>query len=155
LRAGKEVIVLSAGALLDRWDLVDLASSHGGRISVPTGALVGLDAVGAVAESRIRSVRLTTYKPIPALAGAPGLGIEVDEVTEPVRVFSGSARAAARGFPANMNIAAALALAGIGPDRTDVEIWADPALTKNVHTIVVHSDVSDFTITIENAPSGN
>jgi aspartate dehydrogenase len=155
LRAGKEVVVLSAGALLDHWSLVDLASSSGGRITVPTGALLGLDAVGAAAENGVRAVRLTTRKPVEALAGAPGLEIELKGLTEAAKVFSGSARDAAKGFPANMNIAVALALAGIGPDRTEVEIWADPALTRNTHTVVVRSDVSDLTMKIENVPSDN
>jgi aspartate dehydrogenase len=153
LRAGKEVIVLSAGALLDHWHLVELAAASGGRITVPTGALVGLDAVGAAAENGIHSVRLTTRKPFAALAGAPGL--ELAAPTEAVKVFSGSARAAVKAFPTNMNIAVALALAGIGPDRTEVELWADPTLTRNTHTVVVRSDITDLTMTIENSPSEN
>ena len=68
-------------------------------------------------------------------------------------LFSGSAREAARGFPANLNVAAALALAGIGPDRTMVEIVADPAVEHNTHTIEVKSDSSDLTMTIRNTPS--
>jgi aspartate dehydrogenase len=155
LRAGKEVVVLSAGALLDHPSLVDLAAEHGGHISVPTGALLGLDAVGAAAEGEIRSLRLTTRKPPAGLAGAPGLeasGVDLEGLTAPVRVFSGTAREAARGFPANLNVAVALSLAGPGPDRTEVEVWADPSVTRNTHTIVMASDV---TMTIENVPSEN
>ena len=158
LRAGKEVVVLSAGALLEHRHLLDLAETHGGTISVPTGALVGLDAVGAAAEGEIRSLRLTTRKPPSGLAGAPGIeasGVDLASLTEPVRVFAGTAREAARDFPANLNVAAALSLAGPGPDRTEVEIWADPAVTRNTHTIVMVSDVADLTMTIENVPSEN
>jgi aspartate dehydrogenase len=159
LRAGKEVIVLSAGALLDNPHLVDLARASGGTITVPSGALLGLDAVGACAEAEISSVRMTTRKPVAGLVGAPGLaqsGIEIGpDLDRPVRVFAGSAREAARGFPANLNVAVALALAGVGPDRTEVEIWADPEVTRNTHTIVVRSDVADLTMTIENVPSEN
>lgn len=156
LRAGKEVVVLSVGALLDQPGLVELAAASGGRITVPTGALLGLDAVRAAAEGGIESVRLTTRKPPRGLAGAPHLeGLSLDDLQEPVRVFSGTARGAAKGFPANLNVAVALALAGIGPDRTEVEIWADPAVTRNTHTIVVRSAVADFTMTIENVPSEN
>ena len=158
LRAGKEVVVLSAGALLEHRHLLDLAETHGGTISVPTGALVGLDAVGAAAEGDIRSLRLTTRKPPSGLAGAPGIeasGVDLASLTEPVRVFAGTAREAARDFPANLNVAAALSLAGPGPDRTEVEIWADPAVTRNTHTIVMVSDVADLTMTIENVPSEN
>jgi aspartate dehydrogenase len=158
LRAGKEVVVLSAGALLEHPHLLDLAASHGGTISVPTGALLGLDAVGAAAEGEIRSLRLTTRKPPAGLVGAPGIeasGLDLATLTEPVRVFAGTAREAARDFPANLNVAAALSLAGPGPDHTEVEIWADPAVTRNTHTIVMESDVADVTMTIENVPSEN
>jgi aspartate dehydrogenase len=158
LREGKEVIVLSSGALLDYPHLIELAEEHGGRISVPTGALLGLDAVAAAAEGRITSLRLITRKPPAGLVGAPGLegsGIDLKSLTEPILVFSGTAREAARGFPANLNVAVALSLAGPGPDKTDVEIWADPGVSKNTHTIVMKSDVADLTMTIENVPSGN
>ena len=158
LRAGKEVVVLSAGALLEHPHLLDLAASHGGTISVPTGALLGLDAVGAAAEGEISLLRLTTRKPPAGLVGAPGIeaiGVDLATLTEPVCVFAGTAREAARDFPANLNVAAALSLAGPGPDHTEVEIWADPAVTRNTHTIVMESDVADVTMTIENVPSEN
>jgi aspartate dehydrogenase len=158
LRVGKEVVTLSAGALLENPHLIELAETHGGRISVPTGALLGLDAVSAAAEGGIRSLRLSSRKPPAGLVGAPGLdasGIELEGLTEPVLVFSGTAREAARGFPANLNVAVALSLAGPGPDRTEVEVWADPTVTKNTHTISLKSDVADLTMTIENVPSEN
>jgi aspartate dehydrogenase len=158
LEAGKIVMVLSAGALLERPELIELAKTHGGQIIVPTGALLGLDAVTAAAEGQIQSIRMTTRKPPRGLAGAPYLeanGISVEGLNEAKRVFSGSARAAAAGFPANVNVAAALALAGIGPDRTEVEIWADPAVDRNCHRIDVDSDSARFSLTIENIPSEN
>jgi aspartate dehydrogenase len=158
LEAGKRVMVLSAGALLPRQDLIDLARDRGGQIIVPTGALLGLDAVSAAAEGRIASVRMTTRKPPKGLIGAPYLernGISVEGLNEAKRVFSGTAREAAAGFPANVNVAAALSLAGIGPDRTTIDIWADPAVTRNCHTIEVDADSARFTMTIENIPSEN
>ncbi len=158
LRAGKELIVLSAGALLTRPELIELAEEHGGRITIPSGALIGLDAVGAVAESEIHSVQMTTRKPPRGLAGAPFIeseGIDLDAISVPTRVFRGSAREAAAAFPANVNVAVALSLAGIGPDRTTVEIWADPTVARNTHTIDVSSDVSEFSMTIANVPSEN
>jgi aspartate dehydrogenase len=75
------------------------------------------------------------------------------DITMPTRVFSGNARDAAAGFPANVNVAAALALAGIGPIRTKVEIWADPSLNRNVHIIHVEAEAARFTMRIENVPS--
>jgi aspartate dehydrogenase len=158
LRAGRSVVVLSCGALLERMDLVDLARAHGGRILVPTGALLGLDAVSGAAEGTIHSVQMTTRKPPGGLAGAPHLvrnGINVDGLTEALLVFEGTAREAARGFPANVNVAAALSLAGIGADRTQIAIWADPAVTRNVHRIDVEADSARFTLQIENVPSEN
>lgn len=158
LEAGKQVMVLSAGALLPRTDLVDLARAHGGRIMVPTGALLGLDAVTAAAEGQIHSVRMITRKPPHGLKGAPYLeknAISVEGLTQAKRIFSGSAREAAAGFPANVNVAAALSLAGIGPDRTVIDIWADPAVTRNCHNIEVEADSARFTLSIENVPSDN
>jgi aspartate dehydrogenase len=158
LEAGKSVMVLSAGALLARPHLIDLARASGGQIIVPTGALLGLDAVTAAAEGRIESVRMITRKPPNGLAGAPYLvahNISVEGLQEPKRVFSGNAREAAAGFPANVNVAAALALAGIGPDRTAIEIWADPAVDRNCHTIEVEADSARFSLTISNVPSEN
>ena len=158
LRAGRTVIVLSCGALLERPDLVDFANNHGGRILVPTGALLGLDAVAAAAEGTIHSVRMTTRKPPGGLAGAPYLiqhGVDVSGLTEPLLVFKGTAREAARGFPANVNVAAALSLAGIGADRTQVAIWADPAVSRNIHRIEVDADSARFSLEIANVPSEN
>jgi aspartate dehydrogenase len=158
LRAGKTVIVLSAGAILTNEHLVDLARQHGGQIVVPTGALLGLDAVTAAAEGKIRAVRMVTRKPVRGLAGAPYLAehnIRIEEITEPMRIFKGTPREAAIGFPANLNVAVALSLAGIGADKTTLEIWADPALERNVHRIEVDSDSATFSMSIENVPSDN
>jgi aspartate dehydrogenase len=158
LAAGKQVMVLSCGALLPRPQLIELARAHGGRILVPTGALLGLDAVAAAAEGTINSVRMTTRKPPNGLEGAPYLvqnGISVEGLNDAKRVFSGTAREAAAGFPANVNVAAALSLAGVGPDRTLIDIWADPNVERNCHTIEVDADSARFTLSIENVPSEN
>jgi aspartate dehydrogenase len=155
---GKTAIVLSAGALLENEDLITLAKEHGGQIVVPTGALIGLDAVTAAAVGEIHSVRMVTRKPVQGLAGAPFLienKIDIATIKEPLKIFDGTAREAARGFPANLNVAVALSLAGIGADRTRLEIWADPALTRNVHRVEVDSDSARFSMSIENIPSEN
>jgi aspartate dehydrogenase len=158
LRAGRTVVVLSCGALLEQMHLVDLARAHGGRIMVPTGALLGLDAVAAAAEGQIHTIRMITRKPPNGLIGAPYLmehGIALEGLTAPLRVFEGTAREAARGFPANLNVAVALSLAGIGPDRTRLEIWADPGVTRNTHTIELDADSARLSMQIENVPSEN
>lgn len=156
LDAGRIFMPLSVGQLLVHPDYPDRARAAGARIIVPTGALLGLDAVRAAGEGEIRSVAMVTRKPPGGLAGAPYLaeqGISLDGLTAPLKVFDGNARDGAKGFPANVNVAAALSLAGIGPDRTRLEIWADPAVTRNTHTIRVDSDSARFEMTIENLPS--
>jgi aspartate dehydrogenase len=99
---------------------------------------------------------MITRKPPGGLAGAPHLerhGIRLEGLSEPLKVFEGTAREGARGFPANVNVAAALSLAGIGPDRTRLEIWADPGVTRNTHRIVVEADSARFEMQIENVSS--
>jgi aspartate dehydrogenase len=158
LRAGKTALVLSVGAILVNEHLVDLARQHGGQLVVPTGALLGLDAVAAAAEGTIHSVRMVTRKPVRGLAGAPYLAehnIRIEDITAPLRIFEGTPREAAVGFPANLNVAVALSLAGIGPDKTTLEIWADPSLERNVHRIEVVADSASFSMQIENVPSDN
>jgi len=155
---GKTAIVLSAGALLENDDLIALARDNGGQIVVPTGALIGLDAVTAAAEGTIHSVQLVTRKPVRGLAGAPYLvenNIDIERISEPLKIFEGTAREAAKGFPANLNVAVALSLAGVGADRTRVQIWADPAIARNMHRIEVESDSARFSMAIENIPSEN
>ena len=155
---GRLFMPLSVAQLLDNWDLVARAKEKGARILVPTGALIGLDAVRAAAEGNIKSVTMITRKPPGGLDGAPHLvmnNISVKGLKEPLKVFDGSARDGARGFPANVNVAAALSLAGIGPDKTRLEIWADPALTRNTHRIEVESEVARFSMSIEGVPSAN
>jgi aspartate dehydrogenase len=156
VEAGRILVALSAGALLDRLSLVETARRTGARIIVPSGAILGLDAVRAAAQGTIRSVKMITRKPPQSLAGSPYLEqnrISIDGLTEPIRVFAGTAREGARGFPANVNVAAALGLAGIGPEATTLEIWADPALTRNTHRIEVEADSARFSMTIEGVPS--
>ncbi|MDH3662524.1 MAG: aspartate dehydrogenase [Alphaproteobacteria bacterium] len=156
LQAGRIFLPLSVGALLIHDDLVALAEQTGGRIVVPTGALLGLDAVRAAAEGEIRSVTMVTRKPPDGLIGAPhleGSGIDLSTLETALLVFEGSARDGAKGFPANVNVAAALSLAGIGPDRTRLQIWADPNVTRNTHRITVEADSTRFEMTIENIPT--
>jgi len=156
IRAGKVLVAISAGALLDHADLVETARATGAQIVVPSGAVMGLDAVRGAAESGIASVTMMTRKPPGGLAGAPHLvehGIDVEGLEAPLKVFEGSARDGARGFPANVNVAAALGLAGVGPERTRLEIWADPGVTRNTHEIRLEADTVRFQLRIENVPS--
>jgi len=156
IEAGRIFVPTSVGQILPRMHLVDRAQETGARIVAPTGALLGLDAVRAAAEGVIHSVTMITRKPPNGLEGAPHLvnnNISVAGLNVAKLVFEGSAREGAIGFPANVNVAAALALAGIGADETKLQIWADPEVDRNMHRIEVEADSCRFTLEIANVPS--
>lgn len=156
VRAGRILVPISVGALLENMDLKDLAAASGAHIRVPSGAIAGLDAIKAAAEGSISRVRMVTRKPPGGLMGAPYLQqreIDLSQIQKPERIFQGSAAQGAKSFPANVNVAAAVGLAGIGPDRTELEIWADPGIERNIHTIHVESDSANLELRIENLPS--
>lgn len=158
LRAGKKVVVLSSGALLRHPELEELARRHGGQILIPSGALLGLDAMIAAAEGTIHSVKMVTRKPVRGLLGAPYLsenGIDLEALREATLIFRGTPREAAIGFPANLNVAVTVSLAGLGPDKTELEIWADPHLERNTHRVEVDADSASFSMEIQNIPSDN
>src|SRR5690606_1966089 len=122
------------------------------------GAILGLDALLGAAEGNIQSVKMTSRKPTRGFVGAPFLeqkGIDVMKLTEPTLIFSGTAREAAAGFPANLNVAVSVSLAGVGPDKTVLEVWADPSLERNTHRIEVVSDSALLSMEIQNIPSEN
>lgn len=156
LSAGKDLMALSGGALLERDDLFALAAANGARIYVPSGAIAGLDGVAGAAAGRVDSVTMVTRKPPGGLAGAPGVekaGIDLAAIREPTIVFEGDALEACRLFPANVNVSAALSLAGIGARRTKIRIYADPTVDRNTHEITVEGEFGKLAIRIENIPS--
>src|SRR5262249_15041061 len=158
LEAGKQVMVLSAGALLPRPDLIERAKAGGGQIIGPPGALLGLDGVPAAAEGRIHSVRMTPPKPPRSLLGAPYLdatGISLKGLNGPKLVFSGTAREGAAGFPANVNVGAALALARIRPHRTTMGICAHPSVDRHCHTHAGHRRSAAVTPPLHTPPPPN
>ena len=156
LAAGKVLMPLSVTQLLVHGDLIDLAARTGGRILVPTGALLGLDAVRAAAEGDLRSVTMQTRKPPAGLASAPFVkerGYDLSALDGPMQLYQGPVRDAAQKFPANVNVAVALALAGLGPDKTMYEVWADPGVTRNTHRIVVDAAEVQFEMLIAGVPT--
>ena len=156
INAGKTLIVLTLTSLLNRLDLVDTAAKTGAQIIAATGALVGFDAVRAAAKGKIHSVIMKTRKPPKGLKKAPFVleqGINLDNLDEPLCLYRGSVRDAAVKFPANVNVSVALALAGIGPDKTRYEIWADPAMDRNTHEISVDADSTRFDMAIAGVPT--
>lgn len=158
LRAGKDLMVMSVGALADRAflsELLQAASENGSRIYVPTGAIAGIDAVRTV-RHLLESVTLTTTKSPKALAGAPFFEtskIKLDKITERTVIYEGAASDAVKAFPANVNVAAVLSLAGIGADKTKVRIVADPVATTNQHEIVATGSFGEIRIAVSNVPS--
>ncbi len=159
LRAGKDLMVLSVGALvgvLEEW--ARLAAAHRCRILVPSGAIAGLDGVKGAREGAITAVTMETRKPPRGLAGAPYAEqhrIDLDAITRETLLFEGPATEAVRAFPANVNVVAALSLAGVGPERTRIRIFAVPGLLRNQHRVVVEGEFGRLAIEIENVPSEN
>jgi len=156
VEAGKTLIVLSLTQLLENIELTDRAAETGATIICATGALLGLDAVRAAAKGEVYSVVMKTRKPPAGLKKAPFVveqGIDMDALTEPMCLYKGTVRDAAAKFPANVNVSVALALAGVGPDRTEYEIWADPAVDRNLHSIVLDGDAVHFEMSIANVPT--
>ncbi len=158
LAAGKHLVVLSCGGLIGRQDWVDLAAARGCRIYVPSAAIAGLDGVKGARVGAIDSVTMETRKPPRGLAGAPWIEsqkIDLDAITRETLIFDGTATEACRAFPANVNVVAALSLAGIGPDKTRIRIFASPEQPLNRHRITVQGEFGRLSIEIENVPSEN
>jgi aspartate dehydrogenase len=158
LGAGRDLVVLSCGGLLGRDDWVGLAERHGARILVPSGAIAGLDGVKGGAIGAVTSVTMETRKPPQGLAGAPWIveqKIDLDTIREETLIFEGPATQACRAFPANVNVLAALSLAGIGPERTRTKIYAVPGLARNTHRIRIEGEFGILRIEVENVPSEN
>lgn len=159
LQAGVSVIVLSAGAMADdrlRNDAEAASGRSGAQLYVPSGGIGGLDALKAACAAGVDSVSIQVAKPPAAwkdIAFVEALGIDLDALTGACTLFKGTAREGVPHFPQNVNIAAVLSLAGIGFDRTQLEVVADPALTRNTHTIRVTGKTGRFTVVLENVPS--
>ncbi len=156
LRQGLIFVPLTVTQLILHMDLVDLAEASGARIVIPTGAILGLDAVRAAAKGDVRSVTMMTRKPPAGLINTPYVieqGIDLNGLAAPMKLYEGPVRDAAQKFPANVNVSVALALAGIGLDRTRYEIWADPGVTRNTHVIEVDADSTWFRMEIAGVPS--
>ncbi|MAH21606.1 MAG: aspartate dehydrogenase [Thaumarchaeota archaeon] len=157
LKAGKNVMLMSVGALADPALLDEIyrtASAVGLKVYVPSGAITGLDGVKAALIAGIDDAMIVSSKPPEALRGAPFIvenGIELDKVKSRQKIFEGNALEAARGFPQNLNVAISLSLAGIGPSKTKVVLVADPSLKKNVHEITVRGPFGVVTAKTENS----
>jgi len=159
LEAGCDVMVLSVGALVDealREKIFRLAKQNNCNLYFPSGAVVGIDGINSASAGKIFSVTLTTRKPPSGLAGAPYVtckGIELEKIDKETVIFEGPASEAVKAFPANVNVAATISLAGIGFERTKVRIIADPAASRNIHEVTVEGEFGKLFTKVENFPS--
>jgi aspartate dehydrogenase len=159
LRKKIALIVLSGGALCDdalREQLERAAAKSGALLSVPSGGIGGLDALKAACVAGVEEVSITVAKPPAAWKGIPyveKLGVDLDRLREPRVLFEGAAREGVPHFPANVNIAAVLSLAGVGFDRTRLKVVADPALRHNTHHIEVKGRTGNISMRFENVPA--
>ena len=158
LGAGKDLMVMSCGALLDRPEWVALAERNRCRMLVPSGGIAGLDAVKAARVGEVRQVSIESRKAPQKWAGAPYIeqhAIDLAAITAETVLFDGTALEACSAFPANLNVVAALSLAGVGAERTSVRIFAVPGLERNAHLISVDGEFGTLQVSIENVPSEN
>ena len=152
----KKVLIMSVGGLLHP-QVVELLKKNRSRIFCPSGAISGVDGVLAAANGKIRKVRLITRKPPEALMGAAYFLKKkfpvLKTLAEEKLVFRGTAIEAIEHFPQNINVAAVLSLAGVGPERTQVEIWTSRSYKGNRHEILVEGDFGTFTTITQNKPA--
>ena len=157
LQHNKDVMIMSVGGILERHqELFSLAQTKNCRIYLPSGALCGLDAVKSAAMANIEKVTLITRKPMPGLAGAPYIieqKIDLSKITDETVIFEGNASDAVKGFPKNVNVCAALSLAGIGAQKTRVKIVTSPEYKTNIHEIQLEGDFGKLVARTENLPT--
>jgi aspartate dehydrogenase len=159
LSKGIAVIVLSGGALCDdalRGSLERAAYESGALLYVPSGGIAGLDALKAACIAGVDEVVITVMKPPAAwrnIRYVESLGVRLDDLRQPHTLYEGPARSGVPLFPANVNIAAVLSMAGIGFDRTWLKAVADPSLTHNTHVIEIRGKTGNISIRVENVPA--
>ncbi|HEV7803448.1 MAG TPA: aspartate dehydrogenase [Burkholderiales bacterium] len=159
LESGVAVIVLSGGVLHDdalRADLESTATRTGALLYVPSGGIAGLDALKAACIAGVDEVKITVMKPPAAwknIDHVDRMNLDLDRMSKPVTLYEGAARAGVPLFPANVNIAAVLSMAGIGFDRTRLKVVADPDITHNTHLIEIRGRTGNISIKVENVPA--
>lgn len=160
LGAGKLLVCVSAGGVPNCPELVELARRHGGRVRVASGAMPGLDIIRCAAEGAIRSVHLSSRIKPGSMAHEPyvldrGHDFTAAPPRAAIKIFEGTAGEAAAHFPRHFNVAVSLSLAGIGFDRTTVEIWVDPDIPGAIHHVEVEGEEIGLSMTSRNRPSDN
>lgn len=154
IRASCDIMIMSVGGILKHYQqLKKIARQKGAQVFIPSGAIAGIDGLKAAASGKIERVILTTTKPARAFLGVAYVlnkKIRLDNIKEDVLLFGGNALEAIKAFPQNINVAATLSLAGIGPERTTVRIVASNRISKNIHQIEVQSESGTIISRTEN-----
>ncbi|MFW5932646.1 MAG: aspartate dehydrogenase [Candidatus Hadarchaeota archaeon] len=159
LRSGKDFVVLSVGAFADaefREKVRKVARDSGCYVYIPSGAILGLDGIQAASMAEVDRAILTTRKPATTLARSKYVrerGIDLSDLNGSKMIFEGTADQAVEAFPGSVNVAAALSIAGIGFEETQVRIVADQSLEQNVHEIHVKGEAGEFMTRARNFPS--
>ncbi len=156
LRRGTDLLVISIGALAEPklLDALKGAAQSGGRILLPAGAIGGIDAIAAMRLGGLNAVRYRSRKPPAAWRGSPAEKVaDLDSLKSRTVLYRGTAGEAALLYPQNANVAAAVALAGLGFDATEVELVADPDAPGNVHEIEAEGAAGRFAIQLQGRPS--
>lgn len=161
LNSNKDLLVMSTGALLDETllsEISEAARRTGRKVYIPSGAIVGIDNIKSAALGKIEEVLLVTRKPVASFKDAEIIrdkGIDISSIKEPIVLYEGPAREAVRILPENINVAATLSLAGIGPDRTRVRVIADPGIKNIIHEIHVRGEFGEIYTRTVNKPFPN
>lgn len=157
LKAGKDLLIMSAGALVDSKlenELRCVARENSRKVYVPSGAVAGLDGIRSSAIGGLKSVILTTRKPLEGLKESKYFMEKYGNkrIEKPTVIYEGPAYEACRLFPANVNVAATVGLAGIGAEKTIVKIIADPRVKRNIHDVEVKGKFGELKVHVENVP---
>ena len=156
LKQGKDVLILSVGGILRVKNLDHLLARSSGHIYVPSGGIAGVDAVLAARIGQIKSIQITTRKPLRSLRNAPFFlknGIRPEKIKKPTLIFEGNAQEAIENFPENVNVAVTLSLAGIGPRKTRVRVFTSPTYRHNMHEIQIEGGFGRIVSQVTNLPS--
>lgn len=156
LRTGRDLIAVSVGAFADEPFLALIrcaAKQARQRLLIPSGALGGLDVVSAAAVGSIDEVVLEVRKPVAAWIGTPAESVALQATDEAFCFYEGKARDAVKAFPQNVNVLAALSLAGIGFDRTAVKMLVDPTAEHNTFHLSSYGEFGEFRLTLKNIPN--
>jgi aspartate dehydrogenase len=156
LETGSHLVIISVGALAENEFLETLhktAQENNKQILIPSAAIGGLDRIAAGVLGEIEEITLITRKPVKSWYGTIAEEkVNLETISEPYCIFEGNARNASKLFPENVNVSATLSLAGIGFERTNVQVYVDPTIQRNIHIIKAKGFFGEIEISVQNQP---